>query len=139
MTPTNLADQLIRDEGLKLKPYKDTVGKLTIGVGRNLDDVGISEAEARDLLGNDIGRVCDSLGDVLPWLANLDEVRRAVLYNMAFNMGVGGLLKFRTTLGLVQSGNYRAASEAMLDSIWAKQVGDRATRLSMQLATGEWQ
>lgn len=133
-----LKDQLIRDEGLRLKPYKDSVGKLTIGVGRNLDDVGISADEADIFLQNDIQKATDSLLAQLPWVTQLDEVRQAVLINMTFNMGLSGLLQFRNTLKMIQSGDYSGASKEMLNSVWAKQVGPRAQRLSLQLETGEW-
>lgn len=134
-----LEDQLIRDEGIRLKPYKDTVGKLTIGTGRNLDDVGITDAEARFLLLNDISKVRLGLLTKLPWTSMLDDARRGVLENMAFNMGVDGLTQFKNTLSLIQKGDYDKASVEMLESKWASQVGDRAKRLSNQLRTGDWQ
>lgn len=134
-----LVAQLKRDEGLRLTPYKDSVGKLTIGIGRNLDDVGISTEEAEFLLNNDIQRAASDLVKALPWTANLDRVRNAVLVNMAFNLGIRGLLQFKNTLSLIQQGKYDQAAEAMLQSRWANQVGDRAGRLALQMKTGEWQ
>jgi lysozyme len=133
-----LEDQLIRDEGLRLKPYKDSVGKTTIGIGRNLDDVGISQPEAMTLLENDIENASAMLRTRLPWTINLDDVRRAALINMTFNMGIGGLLGFRKFLAALEAGDYRAASAEMMDSTWYKQVGDRAHRLSVQIESGEW-
>jgi|SRR5581483_8811785 len=135
----NLIDQLIRDEGVRLKPYRDQVGKLTIGVGRNLDDVGISELEAEWLLHNDISRAEDALLQALPWAKDLDEVRRSALINMAFNMGIGGLLGFKNTLAAIQEGRYNDAADGMFESKWATQVGPRAHRLALQIKTGEWQ
>jgi len=135
----NLIDQLIRDEGVRLKPYKDQVGKLTIGVGRNLDDVGISELEAEWLLHNDISRAEDALLQALPWAKDLDEVRRSALINLTFNMGIGGLLGFKNTLAAIQEGRYNDAADQMLESKWATQVGPRAHRLAKQILTGEWQ
>ena len=135
----NLIDQLKRDEGMKLKPYKDSVGKLTIGIGRNLDDVGINELEAEWLLHNDIFRAEAALEKVLPWTADLDEIRRAALINMTFNMGIGGLLGFKNTLAAIQEGRYNDAADGMLESKWATQVGPRAHRLALQIKTGEWQ
>lgn len=131
-----LLDELVRDEGLRLKPYKDTVGKLTIGVGRNLDDVGISEAEAKHLLENDVARTVAALDRALPWWATLDEVRQRVVLNLAFNMGVGKLLEFKNTLAAMQAGNYVGAANGMLASKWATQVGARAKRLAKMMATG---
>ena len=89
-----LVDQLMRHEGLRLKPYRDTVGKLTIGIGRNLDDVGISRDEAMVLLKNDIDKTITALREHLPFYDSLSEARRNVLANMAFNMGIRGLLDF---------------------------------------------
>lgn len=133
-----LKEQLVRDEGLRLKPYQDSVGKTTIGVGRNLTDVGISKAEAMLMLEADIYKAESNVRDALPWVTNLDEVRRSVLVNMCFNMGIGGLLGFRNTLALIKDGKYGEAAHNMLDSKWARQVGDRAKRLAEQMTTGEW-
>jgi lysozyme len=134
-----LLDQLTRDEGVRLKPYRDTVGKLTIGVGRNLDDKGISAAEAGMLLSDDIKDVQRELQQAIPWAYQLDDARRGVLENMAFNMGVPGLMQFHNTLALVQSGQYDTAATAMLQSKWATEVGPRATRLAEQMRSGTWQ
>jgi len=134
-----LEDQLKRDEGLRLRPYKDTVGKTTIGIGRNLDDVGISEEEALVLLANDIKRADDALSEAFPWTLALDDARRAVLVNMTFNMGIHGLAQFRHFLAAVEAGSWTTARVEMLDSKWADQVGARAQRLAIQLESGEWQ
>jgi lysozyme len=139
MPITCLEDQLRRDEGVRLRPYRDSVGKVTIGVGRNLDDVGISEKEADLLLANDIQSATISLEANFPWTMELDQVRKGALLNMAFNMGVRGLAEFRDFLEKMQAQNFRAAAGAMLDSLWARQVGARATRLSIQIETGFWQ
>lgn len=129
--------QLRLHEGERLKPYRDTVGKLTIGIGRNLDDRGITADESAMLLSNDIGDVERELQRALPWVTALDEVRQRVLLDMAFNMGVPGLLAFKKTLGAVQAGQYQQAATMMLDSRWAGQVGQRAERLSRMMATGK--
>lgn len=135
-----LKTALLRDEGLRLKPYKDTVGKLTIGVGRNLDDRGISNDEARYLLDNDIDSVEKQLRVAFPHYVKLDDARQEVLLNMAFNMGVGnavkGLMSFIHTLAAIESGDYELAARRMLKSLWATQVGDRAKRLAEQMRTG---
>ncbi|MCI0560948.1 MAG: glycoside hydrolase family protein [Nitrososphaera sp.] len=131
-----LVTQLVRHEGLRLKPYKDTVGKLTIGVGRNLTDKGISLREAHVLLENDIDEVVTSLNARLPWIVSLAPSRRDVLYNMAFNLGVAGLLKFKVTLANVKNGEYKLAAVNMLKSKWASQVGRRAEELAQQMRTG---
>lgn len=129
--------ELERDEGLRLKPYRCSAGRLTIGIGRNLDDVGISVEEARHLLHNDIARTAADLDRLLPWWSTLDEVRQRVLLNMAFNMGAAGLAGFRQTLGFVRAGLWGAAADGMLASLWARQVGPRAVRLAEMMRTGQ--
>ena len=128
--------QLMRDEGLRLHPYRDTVGKLTIGYGRNLDDVGISQAEAEMMLTHDIAQAADSLTN-LPVFAVLDDVRQAVLITMAFNLGRTGLMGFRRMWAALAERDYDCAAREMLDSKWARQVGIRAERLAEQMKTGE--
>lgn len=134
-----LLQQLIRDEGMRLHPYKDTVGKLTIGIGRNLDDVGISEGEAQTLCTNDISHALASLDANLPWTGGLDEVRLAALTNMCFNIGIGRLMGFKNFLAALEAGDYAKAGEEMESSLWYGQVGARAYRLKIQIETGEWQ
>ena len=135
----SLRDQLVRDEGIRLFPYKDTVGKITIGIGRNLADVGISQSEAFVLLDNDIEEATGRLLEALPWSQGLDAVRFSALVNMTFNMGIGGLMAFKQFLAALQSGDYAEARDEMLDSKWAMQVGPRAQRLAIQIETGVWQ
>jgi len=122
-------------EGVRLKPYYCTSGKLTIGVGRNLEDVGISRSEAQFMLENDIIRVMKQMDESIPFWRELSQVRQLVLLDMAFNLGVFGLTKFRNTLALLEAGEYEAASEEMLNSRWAEQVGQRAINLSQALKT----
>jgi lysozyme len=131
-----LIDRLIAEEGLKLKPYRDTVGKLSIGIGRNLDDVGITEAEARLLLSNDIDRAANEVDAALPWFVGLDAVRQSALIDMAFNMGIAGLLTFTNTLAAIKEGRWADAAAGMLASKWATQVGARAERLAKMMETG---
>lgn len=135
----NLTDQLIRDEGLRLYPYTDTVGKITIGVGRNLTDVGISAVEARQLLANDVQNAIARMEQTLPWSTGLDEVRHAALANMTFNLGIGRLCGFKNFLEALRSGDWKTARNEMLNSHWAEQVGPRAQRLAIQIETGVWQ
>ncbi|WP_044561454.1 glycoside hydrolase family protein [Azospirillum sp. B4] len=136
MDQAKLAADLRRDEGVRLKPYTDTVGKLTIGVGRNLTDVGLTPAEVDALLANDIASVTQALDQALPWWRGLSEGRQRALANMAFNMGMPTLLTFRTTLGHLQAGRFEQAAEAALASRWAIQVGDRATRIAALIRAG---
>jgi lysozyme len=130
-----LMAELTRDEGRRLKPYVDTVGKTTIGVGRNLTDVGISDAECDTMLSNDIDRTVAWLDRNLPWWRQLDPVRQRVVINMAFNMQ-GGLLTFVNTLAAMKRGDYAAAADGMLASKWAGQVGARAMRLATMMRSG---
>lgn len=134
----DLESLLILHEDEKLKVYKCTAGKNTIGVGRNLDDVGISKEESRFLLANDIKRVKTELAKALPWTEKLDPVRLAVLLDMCFNLGLGGLLKFKNTLAYFQAGDFQKAADNMLLSLWAKQVKSRAVRLAEMTRTGNW-
>lgn len=129
--------QLRLHEGERLKPYRCTAGKLTIGVGRNLEDRGISREESAMLLANDIANEERELVRALPWVAKLDEVRQRVLLDMSFNLGIAGLLGFKNTLATIQEGNYQRAAAMMLDSKWAGQVGARAERLARMMATGK--
>lgn len=125
----SLIEQLMRHEGLRLKPYKCTAGRTSIGYGRNLDDVGITENEARAMLLSDMAKVDAELGE-LEWFDDLPMRAQDVLVNMAFNLGTPGLLKFVNFLGSLRAGNYADAADHMLASKWAKQVGSRATELA---------
>jgi lysozyme len=131
-----MREELLLDEGLKLKPYRCTAGKLSIGVGRNLDDLGISRAEALLMLDNDIQCTATELDARLPWWRTLDEVRQRVILNMAFNLGIKGLLGFKNTLAAVQAEKWEDAANGMLASRWAGQVGARAQRLAQMMAKG---
>jgi lysozyme len=132
-----LVDQLKIHEGVRDKVYLDTEGIETIGVGRNLKDKGLSEDEINYLLQNDIDEFTESVRDKWPWWENLDDVRQRVVVDMAFNMGVAGLSKFSKTLSHIENGRYEEASEEMLNSRWAEQVGQRAENLSNMMSTGE--
>jgi lysozyme len=136
---TNLADQLRRDESFRQYPYRDIIGKLTIGVGRCLDDCGVTWDEANYLLANDIKAATKQLSLTFPWTDALDEIRRAALTNIVFNCGIHGLGTFRDALSKLQQGQYAESAAAFLDSEWAKEVGARAQRLAKQIETGEWQ
>lgn len=139
MKPTTetLEDTLIRHEGLRLKPYRCTAGKLTIGIGRNLDDIGISEAEARLMLRNDIISAELQLQSSFPWFRRLDPLRQQILTNMAFNLGMPRLRRFRRMLANIERGDYERAADEMLDSRWAQQVKGRATELARWMRSGE--
>lgn len=136
-----LEQQLKRDEGVALKAYQDILGFWTIGVGHKVDPSWagktISLDEALQILDSDIKSKTSELYSKAPWVGQLDEVRAACLVNMAFNLGVNGLLKFHRTLALVQEHNFSEAAVEMLNSTWATQIGARAQRLSEQMRTGQ--
>lgn len=139
---TNLTEQLRRDEGEVLHAYQDHLGYWTLGVGRLIDKRKggrITPAESAYLLGNDIAEKTSDVVQALPWVEQMDPVRRAVLQNMAFQMGIAGLLTFKNTLNFIKSGNYAQAAMNMQVSRWHSQTPERADRLIKQLLTGEWQ
>ena len=137
-----LTAQLQRDEGIKATAYQDHLGFLTIGVGRLIDShkpgAGLRPDEIDYLLRNDIDDRVRALTNALPWFVSLDDARRGVLLNMAFQLGTAGLLGFKSTLALVAAGKYSEAAEQMLKSKWATQTPARAKRLAEQMKTGEW-
>jgi len=136
MTPTDFEEMLIRHEGLKLNPYHCTAGKLTIGVGRNPDDMGITEDEAIYMLRNDVARFATELASIKPIVKSLDDVRYYVLLNMAFNLGINRLMKFEKMWQAIESGQYLEAALEMQDSRWCEQVGGRCTELAELMANG---
>lgn len=145
-----LVSDLKRDEGFRSQAYPDPISKgdpWTIGYGHTGPEVrkGLTwtQQQADSVLLEDIRKHNDQLSKALPWTDTLDSVRQRVLRNMAFNLGIGnaskgtGLLGFKNTLEYVRTGNYEAAANNMLLSKWAKQVGQRATRLANQMRTGK--
>lgn len=138
---SSLTKQLRADEGEVLHAYSDSLGFLTIGVGRLVDKRkggGITAEEAAYLLANDIDKRLNELERRLPWFSRLDEARRGVLLNMSFQLGVDGLLGFTNTLAMVERGDYQGAAAGMLNSLWSRQTPARARRLSEQMRTGRW-
>lgn len=131
-----LKRDLARDEGMRLKPYRCTAGRLTIGVGRNLDDVGITAEEADYLLENDLGRAMADLDRALPWWRGLSEARQRALVNMAFNVGLSRLLGFKAMLAALRAGRWGEAAAEALESAWARQVGARAARIAATIREG---
>ena len=155
----DLIDKLIVAEGLRLQVYKDTLGIDTIGIGRNLEDrgitkeeladldiptiehvyeYGITEADAVYLAENDVQIVEEELVRAHPCVDRLDSVRQLILIDMAFNMGVPRLCKFKKMWAAVECGDYPTAAKEMLDSRWAKQVKGRATKLANAMHNGEF-
>ena len=156
---SHFLDKLIEHEGMVLNVYKDTLGIDTIGIGRNLKDRGISkeeldymdipnmdaiyqhgitEADARFLAINDIKIVEDELCRVHTCVEELDGVRQLILMDMAFNMGVPRLCKFKKMWAAVHDEDYPTAAKEMLDSRWANQVKSRSTKLAHAMHHGEF-
>lgn len=134
-----LIEELRSDEGEVLHAYEDHLGFITIGVGRMIDKRkggGISREESAYLLSNDIARIEAELDRRIPWWRNLSDNRQRVLVNMAFQLGVAGLMGFRNTLALIEAGEYVNASRGMLNSLWARQTPERAKRLSERMRLG---
>lgn len=141
---------IIKHEGLKLFPYTDATGHVTVGYGHNCDaeplptdlfepNGSISQATADELLDEDIDKAtagCLKLTE--PWWPELNEPRQAVLIDMCFNMGTAGLGQFVHMLGCLSAGNFISAGAAMLQSKWAQQVPDRAYEDAMIVRTGRW-
>lgn len=148
--PRQLVDQITEAEGLRLTSYRCPTGHVTIGWGHNLEaqpvpglplkeGVSITQDQAERLLITDILNARCAVLNRWPWTASLEPQRLAVLIDMAFNIGVNGLDRFRKMLDAVRSGDYRRAGVEMLDSKWAIQVKGRAERLSRQMVSGGWQ
>ena len=153
-----LMEKLIAHEGLRLQVYEDSLGIATIGIGRNLEDrgitpeelewmdipnmdtiyqYGISEADAMYLAQNDVQIVEEELLRSHPCVEHLDAVRQLVLVDMAFNMGVPRLGKFKKMWAAIHENNFDEAAKEMLDSRWANQVKSRSTKLAHAMHTGE--
>lgn len=148
----NVYEQLKRDEGEVLEVYPDSKGIPTGGVGHNLAAHGlnwpigtpISQEQSDEWFAMDLAAAEQSLSFHCPWSDSLDDARKGVLVNMIYNMGWGdgihhGLSTFHHTLAMIEDGDYDDAANNMLQSKWAREVGDRAQRLAVQLRTGEWQ
>lgn len=136
--------QFIRqNEGLRLKPYTCTKGKLTIGYGRNLTDKGITEAEADYLFSNDVNKACDNVKSVLEINSRnllqkgFTHDRHMVLIDMMFNLGLAGFMKFRKMIDAIIKGDWESAANEAENSLWFKQVGKRAKRNVEILRKGE--
>lgn len=137
MNLTQLKQEISFEEGLRFKPYKCTAGKLTIGYGRNLEDVGITKEEAEILLDNDIRRVVEALDKRIPWWVDLSQNRQRALVNMAFQLGVDGLMQFKKMIAALERKDYVTACREALDSKWAKvDTPQRAHRISKMILEG---
>lgn len=139
--PTNSADVLLverikKNEGFESFPYKCPAGKVSIGYGRNLEDCGISEQEAEILLSNDITRAKLELYNNFPWTIGMDDIRKGVLVEMVFNMGITRFKQFKKMLAACQNGEWDKVANEMLDSKWHKQTKKRAETLAEIMKKG---
>lgn len=130
-----LMKMLRLDEGLRLRPYTDTEGYLTIGIGRNLDSKGISRGEAYILLENDVYEVINKCEEFKFW-SKFNRARKVVIANMCFNLGFTGLKKFKKMLKAIEEKDYDKAADEMLDSKWARQLPKRSKRLAKIMRSG---
>ena len=146
MAVTSVERLVLKHEGLRLTPYDDATGKhlsasaplrgkVTIGVGRSLTDVGISHQEAMALLKADLQQA-ENKAHRYKFFDGLSKPRQAVVLSMIFNIGsIGSFVKFRAALNVK---DYHLAAEEMLDSVWSRQVGRRAQELADMMRTGKW-
>jgi lysozyme len=130
-----LREMLVRHEGVRLKPYRCSAGKITIGVGRNLEDVGITHFEAMALLSGDMERVVKEAVNSFPWFQSLSVVRQDVVLNMIFNLGIHRFQGFHKMISAIVRGNFEEAAQEMLASKWSDQVGIRALELARMMRT----
>lgn len=135
MNITRLKKQLVVDEGFRPKPYRCSAGKLTIGIGRNIEDMGIARDEAEYMLHNDIENLLSLLW-IRQTIEGLDDVRAEVILNMAFNLGSPRLFGFKKMRAALESRDFERAADEMKDSAWYSQVGSRAVRLVEEMRTG---
>mgnify|MGYP003133995700 FL=1 len=146
MDRSKLVEELIKDEGYKYEIYLDHLGYPTFGVGHLVletdeeygQPVGtpVSEKRILECLNNDIDIVCKELDQNMTWWSELDDTRQRVLANMAFNLGLPRLGKFKKFLAAVQEQDWEKAAVEMMDSKWATQVGNRAVRLKEKMLNG---
>jgi len=141
MNRKRLKAQLIYDEGVRASAYQDSEDYWTIGVGRLIDEKKggkLSADEIEYLLDNDIDKVINQVIREVDWYYDLSEVRKEVILNMAFNLGIGGVKKFKNMINALKRHDWDDASREMLDSKWSGQVGQRAIRLSEAMRTDSW-
>jgi lysozyme len=129
-----LHEQLPIDEGVRRFVYRDMVGKLTVGIGHNLTDNGVSDAVVNLMLEEDIADAEQVARAAVSSFDALSDVRKAVVVNMAFNLG-SRITEFIRTIEAINEARFGDAADGMLASAWAKEVGVRATRLANMMRT----
>lgn len=134
-----IAEMIKKHEGCELKPYVDTVGVITIGYGRNIQANGITQAEAEYLFLQDYANAkADALRFVGEAWPTLSDARKAVIIDMAFNLGAKRLNNFVGFRQAVREGRWQDASTHMRLSLWFVQVKKRGQRLAKMMETGKW-
>lgn len=140
MTDDQFLAMLTRHEGTRKTVYRDSRGYWTIGVGFLIDPsvpgAGLTDEEIKAVLNIRVDAVYNELIAREPWIANLSSNRMAVLLDMAYNLGEAHLESFKNTLAFIKNGDYNQAAMGMLNSLWAKQVGARATELADMMRNG---
>ena len=130
-----LKDQLLRHEGLKLKPYVDSVGKITIGIGHNLTDKGLTLTQVNAIFLDDVNDTLAFISKHFPWWNVLNDTRQRAIFDLVFNMG-GEILTFKKMLAAIEVGDWTTAAAELLNSHYATQVGKRAHDVAAMLWTG---
>lgn len=131
-----LRHQLERHEGRKSRIYQDTLGKWTIGVGRNIEDRGLSQDEIDLLFDNDLKIAIGEIELYFPWVGKFTAARQRVYIDMCF-MGIKKFRGFKKMHLAAASGDFEKAADEMLNSLWATQVGERAHFLSGLMRLGK--
>lgn len=131
-----LLESVTRHEGLKLKPYRCSEGKLTIGYGRNLQDNGVTVEEAEFLLVNDLKNAIKDIKRMFPQFDTFSVNRQTALVDMMFNLGMPRFMQFKNMIGAINKADWLTASVEMLDSKWFSQVGQRAADLAKLIKEG---
>jgi lysozyme len=129
---------ILRNEGYRQHVYEDTEGIATIGIGFNLKE-GFTKEESMLILKHRMGKFIEELVERVPVFLTVSSVRKIVLLDMAYNLGINRLLKFRKMLAALGQGDFQLAATEMLDSRYAKQVKGRALRNARMMETGEWE
>ena len=125
------------NEGYERYAYMDSVGVSTIGIGFNLEE-GFTEEECQAVLRIRLGTLVDELRTKIPAYVTLGSVRKIVLQDMVYNLGIVRLLRFKKMIAALDRGDFKLAAKEMLDSRYAKQVKGRARRNAFMMETGEW-
>lgn len=146
-----ICQRLELHEGLRLQPYRCSKGKLTIGIGRNLNANpitpeeelvvgdwrhGITKGMAIYLLLRDLKKITDKLPKAIKFFNQLDDERQYALIDMAYNMGIKGLLNFKKMLFFMEKKDFAKAADECLNSRYAKDTGKRAERIANLIRTG---